>query len=386
MDRIAAVTVSRADFGILSPILRALGDAGVRADIVTASRDFASIASTAHVSDRFEASATVDALPTDDTPLAVAQATGRAISGFAGAFHALRPEAVLLIGDRFETMSAATAAVMMALPIAHVHGGEITEGAIDDQVRHAITKMSHLHFVSGEKQAARVMQMGEEPWRVTVAGAPGLDNLLSASLWDRPRIEQAIGMSTTDAPLLVTYHPETLGSLDPASQIEELIAALDSQSSSIVVTAPNVDAGHRVVRERLQAWARGRANTVFVENLGVIGYWSVMAMAAAMVGNSSSGIIEAASVGLPVVDIGDRQRGRDRGANVVHADPRRADIREAIARAVSPAFRASVQGMRNPYGDGQAGPRIARVLKSVAVDRTLLAKRFHVNPDRHQAD
>jgi UDP-hydrolysing UDP-N-acetyl-D-glucosamine 2-epimerase len=386
MDRIAAVTVSRADFGILSPILRALGDAGVRADIVTACRDFASIASTAHASDRFEASATVDALPTDDTPLAVAQATGRAISGFADAFHALRPEAVLLIGDRFETMSAATAAVMMALPIAHVHGGEITEGAIDDQVRHAITKMSHLHFVSAEKQAARVMQMGEEPWRVTVAGAPGLDNLLSASLWDRPRIEQAIGMPMVDAPLLVTYHPETLGSLDTASQIEELIAALDPQPLPIVVTAPNVDAGNRVVRERLQAWARGRANTVFVENLGVIGYWSVMARAAAMVGNSSSGIIEAASVGLPVVDIGDRQRGRDRGANVVHADHSRADIREAIARAVSPAFRASVQDMRNPYGDGRAGPRIARVLKNAAVDRTLLTKRFHVNSDRHQAD
>ena len=360
MERIAAVTVSRADFGILSPIVTALRAAGMTADVVT-----------------------VDAAPADDTPLAVAHATGAATTRFADAFAALRPDAVLLIGDRFETLAAASAATLMNLPIAHVHGGEITEGAIDEQLRHAITKMSHLHFVAGEAQAARVVQMGEEPWRVTVSGAPGLDNLAAAQLWDRAKIEAAIGLSLAEPPLLVTYHPETLALGELASQVEQLIGALDAQSRPVIVTAPNVDAGNRVVRERLQAWAGSRANAVFVESLGVIGYWSMMAVSAAMVGNSSSGIIEAASVGLPVVDIGDRQRGRDRGANVLHAAHRRDEIIAAITKATSPDFRAAAKAMANPYGDGHAAPRIAKVLKARTADRALLTKRFHVPADRH---
>ncbi|MEO8679075.1 MAG: UDP-N-acetylglucosamine 2-epimerase [Vicinamibacterales bacterium] len=391
MRSIAAVSVSRADYGILRPVLRAIQSAPeLQLHLVVAGThlpDAPNSTSGAIAADGFQPAASVPTLPGDDTPLGVARATGRALTGFAEVLESLRPDLVMLVGDRFETLAAAGASALLGLPIGHLHGGELTEGAIDDQIRHAITKMSHLHFVASAPQARRVIQMGEEPWRVTVSGAAGLDIVTSIRWWDTAQIEQAIGLALPEAPLLVTYHPVTLDQGAAAAHVDELIAALDTEARPIIVTAPNVDAGNIVVRARLEAWVRRRPNAAFVENLGVEGYWSVMAVAAAMVGNSSSGIIEAASVRLPVVDVGDRQAGRDRAANVVHVGNTREEIRSGIDAATSPAFRAGLSGLVNPYGDGHAAERIVRVLRETSADRRLLTKRFHhVDPAHHQAD
>jgi UDP-hydrolysing UDP-N-acetyl-D-glucosamine 2-epimerase len=379
MRTIAAVTVGRADAGILRPVLPALAD-GFQVQLVAAGthaspagldtlRDIAA--------DGVMPAALVSTVPEGDDPGAIARAMGAAVIGFTDAFARLKPDLVLVIGDRFETAAAALACVPFGIALCHVHGGELSEGAIDERLRHAITKLSHLHFVAGDRQAARVIQMGEEPWRVIVSGAPALDQLKSIRLLPRGELETRLGRRFDAAPLLVTYHPETIEFAAAERHVVELTAALDGFDGQVVVTAPNVDTSHRTVRQHLQAWVSERPSAVYVEALGTQVYWSLMAIAGAVVGNSSSGIIEAASFKLPVVDIGQRQAGRDRPANVIHAGNDRREITRALACALDPGFRRSLVDLVNPYGDGAAAARIAQTLRDVPLDATLLTKRFH---------
>ena len=381
MRAIAAVTVSRADYGILRPVLRAITSAGdLQLQLIVAGTHLSS----AHgrtiatiTADGYTPAGEVDTVPHGDDPRAIADAMGRATRGFGDIYDRLQPEMVVLVGDRFETLAAAAAAVPFTTPIAHLHGGDVTEGAIDEQFRHAISKLSHLHFTATAASAARILQMGEEPWRIVVSGAPALDDVRTLIPWPRARLEEHTGIALDRAPLLVTLHPTTLEFGVAARHAEELTTALDQFDQPVIVSAPNVDTAHRAVREHFECWARGRPGTALVENLGNEAYWSLMTVAAAVVGNSSSGILEAASFKLPVVDIGNRQAGRERGANVRHAGHGHEEIVAALRAALSPAFREGLAGLRNPYGDGHASGRIVRKIQQTPSNVRLRVKRFH---------
>lgn len=380
MRTVAAVTVGRSDYSILLPVLREIeATPGLSLRLIAAgmhlSREFGSTVSVIEA-DRFVIAERVEMLLSSDTPGAIARSMGIGMFGFAGAYDRLAPDLLLLIGDRFEMLAAAVASLPFTIPIAHMHGGELTEGAVDDQIRHAITKMAHLHFVSTSRCAERVVQMGEEPWRVTVTGAAALDNLRTTPLLSRDEVERRLGLPPGERPLLVTYHPVTLESDRTAAQVEELVAALAATDLPIVMTYPNADTRHGAVLQAITRFAEAHQRVRLVENLGPSLYFSTLAIAAAMVGNSSSGIIEASSFKLPVVNIGRRQAGRERAANVVDVGESRDEIVAGIRRALSSAFAAGLAHLQNPYGDGHAAERIVRVLLDTSLDR-LTQKRFH---------
>jgi UDP-hydrolysing UDP-N-acetyl-D-glucosamine 2-epimerase len=377
---IAAVTGARSDYGGLVPVLRGIStDPSLRLKLfVTGSHLSPDFGLTGLDVERdFEITERVEMLVASDTPEAISKSIGLAVIGFAQTYARHRPDILLVIGDRFETLAAVAAALPFTIPIAHISGGEATEGAIDDAIRHAITKMSHLHFVSLEEYRRRVIQMGEEPWRVTVSGEPGLDNICTVPALSTAEIERLIGMTLEPRPLLVTFHPATLELGQIETQTAELLAALDTVGMPIVFTAPNADTEGRIIAARIRDFVRTHANSRYVTNLGTSAYISMMRQSAAMVGNSSSGIVEAASFELPVVNLGSRQRGRLSGKNVIHAELQADAIVRAIRLASSPDFRECLRGLANPYGDGKAAPRIIEVLKTVPFGRNLLIKTFH---------
>ena len=381
MRQIAIVTGSRADYGIYTPILRRL-----RAEptvgtvlLVTGAHLAAEFGMTVRAieADGFEIAERIDMQVGPDTPEAIARSTALALSGFAAAFARRRPDVLVVLGDRLEMLAAATASLAFNIPVAHIHGGEATEGAIDDAVRHALTKMSHLHFAALEVYADRIVQMGESPWRVTVSGAPGLDHLQGFTPLSRPQLERECGVRVADRTLIVTYHPVTLESGQTAWQMAELLAALREVGAPVVFTFPNADAGSRTIIEAARRYVAERPDAQLTVSLGTRGYLSLLSHAAAMVGNSSSGILEAASFRLPVVNIGTRQQGRVRGKNVLDVGYTRTEIVAAIRTAMSAGFRASLGDLVNPYGDGRAAERIVERLRSVELGDALLRKRFH---------
>lgn len=380
MRTVGVVTVARSDYGIYRSVLRALAERDdVRLQLYVGGM---------HLVERFGRTVDeverdgypiverVDFLEEGDSPGDVATAIGRGVIGFAAAFERSRPDILLLLGDRFEMFSAGVAALPLALPLAHIHGGESTEGAVDEAIRHSLTKMSHLHFVSTDDYARRVVQLGEEPWRVHVTGAPALDAV--ATFRPLPEDELATrGVELRGPTLLVTYHPVTLQPAAAAAEMDALFGAVVDSGLDAVFTFPNADVGHEAIIRRLESLANGDGRFTVLRNLGTDAYFTVMSRSAAMVGNSSSGVIEAASFGLPVVDVGLRQRGRLRARNVLAVDGAREEILDAILRAVDPAFRRSLEGLVNPYGDGHAGERIADVVAATPLDNRLVIKHFY---------
>jgi UDP-hydrolysing UDP-N-acetyl-D-glucosamine 2-epimerase len=272
--------------------------------------------------------------------------------------------------------AAALAALPFKIPVVHLHGGESTEGAFDDALRHSMTKLSHLHFASTEVYRQRLIQMGEEPWRVTVSGAMSLDNLTRMPLLPIKALEERVGRSLCPPPLLVTFHPTTLEYETTEWQVTQLVCALEQIHRPIVITAPNADTCGRMIQRHLSAFAQSAPQAVLVDNLGTQAYFSMMALAAAMVGNSSSGILEAMSFQLPVVNIGSRQRGRVRAPNVIDVGYETGEILTGIRWALEPDRRRMLGGYSNPYGDGKAASRILCRIKSVPLDDVLLRKRF----------
>ena len=379
MNTIAAVTVGRSDFGIYRPVLRALLERGLLVVPVAGGSHLDKEAG--YTIDEIREAGypdieTVDMSVASDEPEGIAKSMSLGVAGFAAVFGRRKPDTVLLLGDRFEMFAAASAALPFAIPIAHIHGGELTEGAIDDQIRHAITKMSHLHFVSTDEHRRRVLQMGEEPWRVTVSGAPGLDNLQTIEYVDRATLAAELDLDLDIDPLLVTFHPVTLEYGDTQKQIKELINVLRQVPRPIVLTYPNSDTHHHKIVDAIKAFAAKQANVSAVPSLGVRRYFSLMKISAAMVGNSSSGIIEAASFGLPVVNIGSRQAGRIRGTNVIDVECSHEQIEAAIVRATSIEFRAVASNVVNPYGNGNASRIIAGVIADAPDAPILLRKKF----------
>jgi UDP-hydrolysing UDP-N-acetyl-D-glucosamine 2-epimerase len=376
---IAVVTVARSDYGHLLPVLGALRDTpDLRLLLIVAGAHLVpefGLTVREIEGDGWPIADCVDMLEADDSPEAVAAATGRGVKGFARAYAKHRPDLVVLLGDRFEMLAAAAAALPFALPVAHIHGGEVTEGAMDNQIRHAISKLAHLHFVSAPVHAERLARMDEERWRIHVVGAPGLDRLHATPLMTREELARQLDLPLAGPWIVVTFHPVTLEHRDTRRHVDELVAALDAVEGTLIVTYPNADTAGRTIIAALEDFARRCPRVRLVPSLGERGYLSLLEHAAVMVGNSSSGLIEAPSFGLPAVNIGGRQRGRLRGTNVIDVGHGRDEIRGGIAAALAPGLRERLRGAPNPYGDGRAAPRIVEVLRRVPLDARLVQKR-----------
>ncbi len=378
MRCIAVVTTSRADYSHLYWVLRELG---AHPEI-----DHRLIALGPHLSPEFGATVaeiesdglTVDecleCLLSSDTDIGMAKTIGVATLGLADVLGRMRPDLLLLVADRYEMLAPATAALALRIPIAHIEGGEVSEGAIDHAVRNALTMMSHIHLTPTAASRRRVLAMGEEEWRVHQVGAPSLDHLSRSQLPSRQELEAQLDTSLATPPVVVAYHPVTLAR-DTTREADQLFAALDSLERPIVFAFPNSDAGSRELICRAERFCEVRAAARLYVNLGPAVYWGLLHHAAALVGNSSSGIMEAASLGLPVVNVGIRQQGRQRAANVVDVEASSEAILAATHRALEPEHRASLEGIENPYGDGQAAARIVEILASTPLGEQLLLKR-----------
>lgn len=382
--KICVVTGTRAEYGLLYWIIK-----GIYED---PELELQLIATGMHLSpefgltvkeiekDTFPVAERVEMLLSSDTETAIATSMGLGVIGFAKAYERLKPDILLVLGDRFEVLSAVAAAVPFRIPIAHVHGGEATEGLIDEPIRHAVTKMSHIHFTATERYRNRVIQMGERPESVFCFGAPGLDNVYKLNLMSREELSCALELPMDKKIGIVTYHPVTLEKDTAEFQISELLQALKNLPDIYwVFTLPNADTGGRIIIKMINDFVRnnpgkGKAFT----SLGQLRYLSVLKHAIVMVGNSSSGLVEAPSFALPVVNIGDRQSGRVRGQNVIDiSEYKKGLIANAIERALTAEFKNSLNGMKNPYGEGHASQKIAEKLKTIPLSEKLIKKRFY---------
>ncbi len=380
--KICVVTGSRADFGLLFWIMKA-----IRADpaldlhlVVTGTHLVGGRGAALAEMERAGLSIgdRVEMLLATDSPVAVAKAIALGTIGFAEVYDRCRPDLLLVLGDRYEIFAAAQAALVARLPIAHLHGGERTEGAIDEAIRHSLTKMAHLHFVAAEEFRRRVIQLGESPERVFTVGAPGLEAVRRAPRISRTTLERDLQFSLEPPLFLVTWHPETLRDDAGQAGLDALLEALERfPAARLLWTCPNADPRAGALRERIAAFAgRHRNRVLLVEGLGVARYVAVMRLAAAVIGNSSSGIIEAPFLKVPSVNIGNRQKGRPRAASVIDCAETPAAIEAAIAKALRPAFRAACRRVVSPYGDGEVASEVVRVLKTFPL-RNCLTKAFH---------
>ena len=374
---IAVVTSSRADY---SHLYWPLHDLAQHPDV-----DLKLVVLGAHLSplfgetvkeiekDGFPIATRLECLLSSDTDVGMAKTLGVAMLALADLLGQMRPDLLLLIADRYEMLAPAAVALTLRIPIAHIEGGEISEGAIDDAVRNALTKMSHIHFTSTEEARARVVAMGEEPWRVHRAGAPSLDHLRRSRLLDAHELQQRLGIDLALPTVVVAYHPVTIVR-DTTQEADSLFAALRAVDAQILFCYPNADAGSHALLERTQAFLATRNDAKLFVNLDAVTYWSLLGQVTMLIGNSSSGIMEAASFALPVVNVGFRQEGRERARNVIDARPDAHAILAAIARARSSEFPQSLVGMTNPYGDGHAAQRIVDVLTTTPLSEELLVK------------
>ena len=321
--------------------------------------------------DGFPIQARIECLLSSDTDTGMAKTIGVAILGLADALTSWRPDLLLLIADRYEMLAPAAAALALRIPVAHIEGGEVSQGAIDDAVRNALTKLAHIHFTSTETARQRVIAMGEEPWRVHRAGAPSLDHLRRSNLLDRAALETKLDLSLLSPTIVAAWHPVTI-LRDTNAEADAFFTALAQAPGQIVFVYPNADAGGLALIDRARALAATRAHTHVFVNLDAVTYWSLLSHADALIGNSSSGIMEAASFALPVMNVGMRQQGRERARNVIDASAEASAILAALDRALNPAFRKSLAGMTNPYGDGTAAQLIASVISSIPLDGLLI--------------
>ncbi len=372
---ICVLTTTRADYGILRPLLLALSKDG--------SLDLRLLVTGTHLSeafgmtvreieaDGFSIDARISILENgSDAPGAMSHSMARAIEGFGSYFQDCRPALLVVLGDRYETFAVCAAAVSVCIPIAHLHGGETTEGAMDECFRHCITKMSYLHFTAAEPYRRRVIQLGEDPARVFNVGGLGVENALHTDFLTPEQLESDLRFPLLQKPYVVTtFHPVTLEPGSAEAQLEELLAAIASREDlHFLITKSNADTGGQSINERLDIFKKEHSHCHVVVSLGMRRYMSALKYALCVLGNSSSGLLEAPSFGIPTINIGDRQRGRIQAESVLNRRPEREDILRALERACSPDFRKKAAAARNPYGDGNTSGRILEMIK-----RTLLA-------------
>jgi UDP-N-acetylglucosamine 2-epimerase (non-hydrolysing)/GDP/UDP-N,N'-diacetylbacillosamine 2-epimerase (hydrolysing) len=375
---IVVVSGSRADYSLLLwPMRRIAAEPGLRLSIAVTGMHLAAdfgLTADQFAADGFKIAARVDTLDTEDSPAGIARAIGRGVAGFAAAFADLKPDLVLVLGDRYEIFAAVQAAFVAKLPIAHLCGGDVTDGAIDDAFRHSISKMANLHFPSNAAAARRLRQLGEAEDRIFTIGSSGIDAILKQTVMGRADLAHALGHELAERYLLITFHPVTLDPTPSIAQIEELLAALDTlpPDLSLVFTLANADAEGRALNERIRRFVAGRRNAAAHVSLGPALYLNLMRHTAAVVGNSSSGLYEAPSLDRPTVNIGRRQGGRLRAASVIDCPPQRREIRRALDQALG----LNLRDVANPYGDGTASERLVTVLQSFDDWKPLVYKTF----------
>lgn len=384
MRRIAIVTGSRAEYGILYWIIK-----GIHEDtelelqlIVTGMHLSPEFGLTARdiEKDGFPIAEKVEMLLSSDTEVAIATSMGLGIIGFAKAYERLKPDILVVLGDRFEILSAVAAAVPFRIPIAHIHGGEVTEGAMDELFRHAITKMSHIHFSATKTYALRIRQMGESPKNIFNFGAPGIDNIFKINLISKKQLLNEMRIPENKQIGIVTYHPVTLSDNKTEHEMSELLESLvEFKNVYWIFTAPNADTGGRIIMKIINNFFENNPSKgKFFISLGQLRYLSLLKHAALMVGNSSSGLIEAPCFELPVVNIGDRQHGRIRAKNVIDvSEYKKEKISRAINKALTKKFRLTLKGMHNPYGKGNVSNRIVEKLKTISLGNVIIRKRFY---------
>lgn len=373
MKRVCVVTGTRAEYGLLRPLLEKLRDSdALRLQLVATgmhlSPEFGLTYSEIE-RDGYTIDEKVEMLVSSDTAVGLSKSMGLGIIGFSDCYARLRPDLVVLLGDRYEIFAAAAAAAAARLPIAHIHGGETTEGAFDEAFRHSITKMSHLHFTSTEEYRKRVIQLGEAPERVFSVGALGVENVRRMRLLPKDRLEQELGRLFGVKTALVTYHPVTLEANTATNQFAALLEALDDiDGLNVVLTKANSDTDGRAINRMIDEYVAKRSGkAVGFTSMGQLRYLSAMRYADVVVGNSSSGIIEAPALKVPTINIGDRQKGRIQASSVINCRAERHEIREALELALSPAFKNKAAHSVNPYdGDSTSERIVAEITQALA--------------------
>jgi GDP/UDP-N,N'-diacetylbacillosamine 2-epimerase (hydrolysing) len=379
MRKIAVITGTRAEYGIFKSVLEEIeAEKGFQLSLIVVgmhlSPEFGYTISEIE-RDGFKVEAKIAVLHHEDTKASMAKSIGESVSKMAEALEKIRPDVLMILGDRSEMLAGAVAATYMGVPIAHIHGGEVS-GNVDEPVRHAITKLAHLHFPATKESAERILKMGEEPWRVHVVGAPSLDLIVSKKVPERREIAAKYGLELSKPALLVLQHSVVAEADEAASQIRETLEAVKKLKLQTVLIYPNADAGGRRMIETIRKYENLKFMKTF-KSVPHEDYLGLMRLAKVMIGNSSSGIIEAPSFGLPVVNIGNRQEGRQRAENVIDVGYDREEIVDAIKKALHDKdFREKVSSCKNPYGDGKAGKRIVKVLSKVELGKKLLEKRM----------
>jgi len=373
MRRICVVTGTRAEYGLLYWLMKEIqADRELQLQVmVTGMHLSPEFGLTYKIieEDGFIIDAKVEMLLSSDTPIGIAKSIGLGVIGFADALERLKPDIMVVLGDRYEILAAVQAAMVARIPIAHIHGGELTEGAIDEGIRHAVTKLAHFHFAAAEPYRRRIIQLGEQPNTVFTVGAPGLDNIKNLQLLDREDFEKATGFKLGKLNFMVTYHPETLGNTSSSETMFNLLNALDHFCDAhIIFTRPNSDADSRVINRMLDKYVeRAKERTAVFTSLGQLNYLSALKHVDVVIGNSSSGIIEAPACHVATVNIGDRQKGRLKSDSVIDCDASVQSVVAAINKALSTEFRKITNESLPPYGDGNASQHIKHHLKSAVL-------------------
>ena len=380
--KICVITGSRADYGLLSGVLTELSQADdVQLQLIACGMHLSELHGYTYKDiekDGFRIDVKIDMLLGNDTQLDTAKSVGIGIAGFAQAYTTLEPDIVVVLGDRFEIWSAAAAALIMCIPLSHIHGGESTEAVIDEAIRHSITKMSQLHFTSTEIYRDRVIQLGEQPDSVFNVGAVGIDAIKTLTLLDRQELEESLDFKLGKSNLLVTYHPTTLDGEMSLRHLSALLDVLDRLNDThVIFTAANADPRGSLLNDRINTYVEQHSEScVSFVNLGRFRYLSTLRHVDAVVGNSSSGILEAPSLGVATVNIGDRQKGRIKAKSVIDCEPECAAISCAIDNALSKKFQSSLCSVKNPHGEGGASMKIASIVRQHSLT-DLLKKEFY---------
>lgn len=383
MKKIVVLTATRAEYGLLAPVIKKMD--------VDSQIDVRVVVTGAHLSPEFgmtineikedgvRVDKEIDILLSSDTPAAISKTMGLAMIGFADYFAESKPDALLVLGDRYETLAVCAAAMNAQIPIVHLYGGEATEGLIDEAVRNAITKLSYLHFTSTEEYRHRVIQMGENPQRVYTAGAIGVENALHTNFMSKQELEKSLECSLGEKIAVLTFHPVTLEHNTAEIQIGELIKAIKHYPEiTFICTKANADMSGRIINDSLQKCAETQKNIILFDSLGLKRYLSLLSYAEFVIGNSSSGIIEVPSFKIPTINIGDRQKGRTQARSVINCIPKADNIIEAISTALSEEFKNSICNIVNPYGDGNASEVIVNVTKEFLLNNKLkIQKSFY---------
>jgi GDP/UDP-N,N'-diacetylbacillosamine 2-epimerase (hydrolysing) len=383
--KICVVTGTRAEFGLLRWLMQAIQH--------EPELELQVLATGMHLSPEFgltyreieQAGFAIDAkiemLLSADTASAVTKSMGLGLISYADAYQRLAPDLIVVLGDRFEIFAATAAALIAGIPVAHLHGGETTEGAFDEALRHSITKMSHLHFVAAEDYRRRVIQLGEQPERVFLVGGLGIDAIKRIKLLDREKLEESLGFKFGPRNLIITFHPVTLeGQNSSGQQMAELLAALEElEDTHLIFTMPNADTGGRELAMMVNDFVASHQNACVHTSLGQLRYLSCMKYVDAVVGNSSSGLAEAPSMGIATINIGDRQKGRLSASSVINCEPTQQSISGALSTMFDPFFRSKLTSTKNPYGSGGASEKIVEVIKNHDLKNLLKKSFFNLN-------